>query len=61
METVTKKTTLIEFEGKKHVLPDDITLGTFLVMLGLSEETPVKMIATKEGFLLIPNIVKNLQ
>ncbi|MDE1724887.1 MAG: hypothetical protein KGH76_03190 [Thaumarchaeota archaeon] len=61
METITKKTTLIEFEGKKHVLPDDVTLGAFLVMLGLSEETPVKIMITKEGFLLTPSIGKNLQ
>jgi hypothetical protein len=26
----------------------------FLVQLGLSDETPVKMITTKEGFSLIP-------
>ncbi len=59
METVTKKTVLIEFEGKKHVLPDDVTLGKFLTTLGLSEETPVRMITTKEGFLLVPRMIKN--
>lgn len=59
METIIKKTVSIEFEGKKHVLPDDITLGTFLVNLGLPEDTPVKMMITKEGFLLVPQVEKN--
>jgi len=54
METITKKTVSVEFDGKKYVLPDDITLGMFLVQLGLPDETPVKMITTKEGFSLIP-------
>jgi hypothetical protein len=54
METITKKTVSVEFDGKKYVLPDDVTLGMFLVQLGLSDETPVKMITTKEGFSLIP-------
>jgi len=56
METITKKTVSVEFEGKRHVLPDDITIGVFLVQLGLSEDTPVKMTITKEGFLLVPQI-----
>ena len=54
METITKKTVSVEFDGKKYVLPDDVTLGMFLVQLGLPDETPVKMITTKEGFSLIP-------
>jgi hypothetical protein len=54
METITKKTVLVEFEGKRYVLPDDLTLGTFMIHLGLSENTPVKMIVTKDGFTLIP-------
>ena len=56
METITKKTVSVEVDGKKYVLPDDVTLGMFLVQLGLSEDTPVKMITTKEGFSLIPQI-----
>ena len=56
METITKKTVSVEFDGKKYVLPDDVTLGMFLVHLGLSEDTPVKMITTKEGFSLIPQV-----
>ena len=56
METITKKTVSVEFDGKKYVLPDDVTLGMFLVQLGLSGDTPVKMITTKEGFSLIPQV-----
>lgn len=56
METITKKTVSVEFEGKRYVLPDDVTIGMFLVQLGLSEDTPVKMTIAKEGFLLIPQI-----
>jgi hypothetical protein len=54
METITKKTILVEFEGKKYVLPDDTSLGTFMTHLGLSENTPVKMIVTKDGFKITP-------
>ena len=56
METITKKTVSVEFDGKKYVLPDDVTLGMFLVQLGLSEDTPVKMMTIKEGFSLIPQV-----
>ncbi|TRZ79418.1 MAG: hypothetical protein D4R90_03920 [Nitrosopumilales archaeon] len=59
METITKKTVSVEFDGKRYVLPDEVTLGMFLVQLGLSEDTPVKMIITKEGFLLVPQVLKN--
>ena len=59
METITKKTVSVEFEGKRYVLPDEVTIGMFLVQLGLSEDTPVKMIITKEGFLLVPQVLKN--
>lgn len=58
METITKKTVSIKFEGKKYTLPDDVTLGKFLVTLGLSEDTPIKMTITKEGFLLVPQEIK---
>jgi hypothetical protein len=56
METLTKKTVSVEFDGKKYVLPNDVTIGMFLAQLGLSEDTPVKMNITKEGFLLIPKV-----
>ena len=59
METITKKTVSVEFEGKRYVLPDEVTIGMFLVQLGLSEDTPVKMTITKEGFLLVPQVLKN--
>ncbi len=56
METITKKTVSVEFEGERYVLPDEVTIGMFLVQLGLSEDTPVKMTITKEGFLLVPQV-----
>lgn len=56
METITKKTVSIEFEGKKHVIPDDVTVGTILLNLGLQENTPVKMLVTGDGFLLVPQV-----
>jgi hypothetical protein len=56
METITKKTVSVEFDSKIFVIPDDLTLGMFLVQLGLSEDTPVKMVTTKEGFSLIPRL-----
>jgi len=59
METITKKTVSVEFEGKRYVLPDQVTIAMFLREFGLSEDTPVKMIMTKEGFLLIPQVMKN--
>jgi hypothetical protein len=59
METITKKTISVEFEGKRYVLPDAVTIGMFLRDLGLSEDTPVKMTMTKEGFLLVPQVMKN--
>ena len=59
METITKKTVSVEFEGKRYVLPDEVTIGMFLREFGLSEDTPVKMTITKEGFLLVPQVMKN--
>ena len=59
METITKKTVSIEFEGKRHVLSDDVTIAMFLVQIGLPEDTPVIMKTVKEGFLVIPQTGKN--
>ncbi len=59
METITKKTVSIEFEGKRHVLSDDATIAMFLVQIGLPENTPVIMKTVKEGFLVIPQTGKN--
>jgi hypothetical protein len=56
METITKKSVSVEFEGKRYVLPDEVTIGMFLREFGLSEDTPVKMTITKEGFLLVPQV-----
>jgi hypothetical protein len=59
METITKKTVSVEFEGKRYVLPDQVTVAMFLREFGLSEDTPVKMTMTKEGFLLVPQVIEN--
>ena len=59
METITKKTVSVEFEGKRYVLPDAVTIAMFLAEFGLSEDTPVKMTITQEGFLLVPQVLKN--
>ncbi len=56
METVIKKTVTVEMDGKKYALQDEITIGSLLAQIGLSEDTPVQMKITKEGFLLIPQI-----
>lgn len=59
METITKKTVSIQFDGKKYTIPDDVTVAMFLTQIGLPENTPVRMQTTKEGFLLEPQIQKN--
>jgi hypothetical protein len=59
METITKKTISVEFEGKRYVLPDAVTIAMFLHEFGLPEDTPVTMTVTKEGFLLVPQVMKN--
>ncbi len=56
METVTKKTVTVELDGKKYALQDDVTIGALLAQLGFSEDTPVQVKITKEGFSLIPQI-----
>ncbi len=53
MEALTKKTTSIEFEGKKYTLQDDMTIAEFLADLGLQKEKPVILKATKDGFVLV--------
>lgn len=53
MEIITQKTISIEFEGKQYVLPAEITIGMFLVHLGLPEDTQVIVKPTVNGFSLI--------
>lgn len=52
VETLSKKVVSIEFEGKKYVLPDEITLEHFLVSLGFDDSDLVVLKPTKEGFAL---------
>ena len=52
METISKKTVSIEFEGKKYVLQDDITLSDFMTNLNLPENKLLILRTTKEGFVL---------
>ncbi|MDE1818776.1 MAG: hypothetical protein KGH86_07450 [Thaumarchaeota archaeon] len=59
METVTKKTVSIEYAGIKQAVPDDLTLASILTQIGLAEDTPVRIVPTKEGFAIIPQTEKN--
>ncbi len=59
METITKKTVSIEYLGQKYPVSDDLTVSSILVQIGLPEDTHVRMIPTKEGFLIIPQTEKN--
>jgi sulfur carrier protein ThiS len=53
METLTKKTVSIEFQGRKYALPDDATLEDLLTQLGLPKENMVRLQVTKDGFVLL--------
>lgn len=53
METISQKTVSIEFEGRKYVIQDDISLHEFLSNLGLSDKNPVVIKSTKDGGLLL--------
>jgi len=53
MESITKKTVSIEFQGKKYALPDDVTVEDLLAQIGLPNEAIVTLHATRDGFILI--------
>jgi DNA-binding Xre family transcriptional regulator len=53
MEALTKKTILIEFEGKKYALPVDATMEELFSQFGITEENMVKIKATKDGFVVV--------
>ncbi|NHI03709.1 hypothetical protein DYY67_0779 [Candidatus Nitrosotalea sp. TS] len=42
METITKKTVSIEFQGKKYTLQDDSTIDDFLMYLRLPKDQACK-------------------
>ena len=52
VETVSKKTLAIEFEGKKYVLAEDVTLSDFMTNLNLPENKLLILKSTKDGFVL---------
>lgn len=52
LETITKKTVSIEFEGKEYVLTDEITLDMFLAQLGLPQDMPILLKPAQNGFSL---------
>jgi len=54
MEALTKKTVSIEFEGRKYVLQDHMTVEDLLVQLGLPRDKTVRLQVSKDGFVLIP-------
>ena len=53
METLTKKTVSIEFQGVKYALPDDATIEDLLAQLDLPKDGTVRLQATKDGFVLM--------
>ena len=53
METLTKNTVTVEFEGKKYALEHDITIEELLMDLGLPKDKTVRLKITKDGFVLI--------
>jgi len=53
METLTKKTVSIEFQGVKYALPDDATIEDLLAQLDLPLEGTVRLQVTKDGFVLM--------
>lgn len=53
VETLTKKVVSIEFEGKKYVLPDELTLESFLSSLGFDDNDFVLIRPTKDGLSLM--------
>ena len=53
METITKKTISVEFQGKKYALQDDSTIEDLLTHLGLPKGKTVRLESKNEGFLLI--------
>lgn len=53
METVTKKTISVEFQGKKYALQDDSTIDDLLTYLGLPKGQAVRLEAKNNGFVLI--------
>ncbi|MGB9003083.1 MAG: hypothetical protein WCC52_04685 [Nitrosotalea sp.] len=53
METITKKTVSIEFQGKKYALSDDSTIEDLLTHLGLPKDKVVRLQATPDGFVLV--------
>ncbi|MGI0047282.1 MAG: hypothetical protein ACREBB_08855 [Nitrosotalea sp.] len=53
METITKKTVSVEFQGKKYALQDDSTIADLLTQLGLPKDKAVRLQATKDGFVLV--------
>ena len=53
METLTKKTVTVEFEGKKYALQEDMTIEEVLMDLGLPKDKTVRLKITKDGFVLV--------
>lgn len=53
METVTKKTVSVEFQGKKYALQDDSTIDDLLTSLGLQKDKTLRLESKNDGFVLI--------
>ena len=55
METITKKTITVEFQGKKYAIQDDSTIEDILTRLGLPTDKTVQLQFRNGGFILICN------
>ncbi|MDE1862497.1 MAG: hypothetical protein KGI33_06255 [Thaumarchaeota archaeon] len=55
MEALTKKTVMVEFEGKKYALSEDLTIGDLLASLGKPVDMPVRLQSREGGFVLVSN------
>ena len=53
METLTKNTVTVEFEGKKYALAEDKTIEEFLIDMGLPKDKTITLKTTKDGFVLV--------
>lgn len=53
METVTRKTISVEFQGEKYSLQDDATISDLLAHLGLPKDMPVRLVSKGGGFVLV--------
>lgn len=52
METITQKTILVEFEGKKYHVPENANIQFLLELLEIPNNSVVRLHIVPDGFLL---------